>query len=766
MRIIYLFIVVLLCLPFFACQKTKLAPCLINLSTNKSKYLRYEIVEIQADLKEIPTRKGTALLAEVFHQDSLVESVAELKQVNLLYDSLSNKWQGYWPIPWNPPVGDYRIIVKAQIPGDTMEYSSSKNFEITSRETQKFPDGFCAMTIEHSGNFLKERFREPEGETKNLPAHPGRCAGMQSKRVGRSGREQTGWRNFTEWAKYLGADAIFYSVGWTIEGYPGTTDSTPWVAENLRVFSKLAEEAHKAGFKFGGYVGSFLLWGPWWHQLKYSYSYDYNKGRIFRNHHVSLNDTKRIADIVTLLKLLDRDTNIDYVGLDYIRPGPGGFEMVDEFVKYMSIPVPQDWKKWDKNKRMTWLAKKVKPVRKDLVRERWQWWLAHKTAETLAKILEIAKLQKPVWVFTLGWDKGHEHGQDPVMMSDAGADLNAVMLYESDAQQCRDMMKAWSTYLSGEEELQLIAGEEIDWPLLQETIAPPGPEEFYIRLTDGIKGMAKKNKTLKGLFWHDFTRANFGRRGPYSCKEWLIVGASAFSKVRAECQRVPLRTRIATPEGTSFKHPFEIELFVENLTDTTIRQLKAEWIKIPGIQVKPESLKIDSLLFRKIYPCKFQAKLSKGRAMLVFRSTWNSSFSQDQFFSFTYLPKTYEEQPFRYWKSVYSGGDVLIVGETHKKWVQEIGKKLRRLGFEVAFAPQIEEEALRKYETVVFSSNPGVLNPAEKEWLHQYLTEGGSILILDNGKIEYSGGRIAVLPITKISEQKLEQVMEGLRSRE
>src|SRR5580692_8189704 len=68
---------------------------------------------------------------------------------------------------------------------------------------------------------------------------------------------------------------------------------------------------------------------------------------------------KRRQDIVNFLKELDKDPDIDMVGLDYVRTGTAGYEMVDEFVKDLNVPGPANFWSLSKQERIHWLAKTV-----------------------------------------------------------------------------------------------------------------------------------------------------------------------------------------------------------------------------------------------------------------------------------------------------------------------------------------------------------------------------------------------------------------------
>jgi hypothetical protein len=630
------------------------------LKTDQGEYYRYQIVNLslKPDSRLKVNPDSASLQVSFRHGDSLISGVGNCAEIALRYDKKDSIWRGTWAMPWNPPLGSYQAVLsvtskQAKVDSitllssyvTTLLLSDSTAFVIKSRTPQTIPDGFCAMTIESAGNMLNAKLPSPV-------------------------KNQRHWTNFADWAKYLGADAVWYSVGWTIEDYPGINDKNPWIKENFKVFPKLAEECHKQGLQFGGYVGSYLLWGKPLRKLKYDYSLEAKNGRVYPNHHVNLDDAKRRADIVMILKLLQEDPNVDFIGLDYIRPGAGGYETVDAFVEQMNIEKPAGWNKWSKKDRILWVARQVKPMSDRPIRARWQWWQAHRSATAVEKLIAEAGVTKPVWGFTLGWDKGHEHGQDPPMMNDAGLDLDAMMIYESNAQQCFEMTNVWSKYLKGDE-VQMMAGQQIDWVLLQKSTVPAAPEEFYWRLTDAIKGTTDGGR-VKGLFWHDLFRGIRGRKGPHSSQEWLIVGAAAFSKVRQELGTLPIDSRMVFAAGKAglyikINRPVD-SIFIEPLTTATPGRVKA--IKLS------DDITDTTIILGK----------APTRGMVAYRLTWGSADHRDQVVVFNYYPRPYAENPFRVLQPFRAGGDLLIAvqpGRNNSARSVSAGKLAREKGLVV-----------------------------------------------------------------------------------
>jgi hypothetical protein len=319
------------------------------------------------------------------------------------------------------------------------------------------------------------------------------------------------------------------------------------------------------------------------------------------------------------------------------------------------------------------------------------------------RILSEANVTKPVWGFTLGWDKGHEHGQDPAMINDAGLDLDAVMLYESNAWHCFNMTNQWSKYLKGDE-AQIIAGQQVDWDLLQKSTSPPAPEEMYIRHTDAIRGFTSR-QPIKGLFWHDMFRGIRGRKGPHTSREWLVAGAAAFTKIRDELGLMPISARLWDQNGRlglriSCQKPLA-GLRLEALTPTSPTQVKMV-----------DSLKADTM---------FVLGKTPARGLAAYRLSWGRG-PRDQYVLFTYFPRAYGQQPFRKLQSFRAGGDVLLAdaaGSRGSAVVDSLGRYLRSQGFSVNRVPwdSLEPGLEHKYRQLVVVGRDSLPESVFNRWM-------------------------------------------------
>ncbi|UPT72876.1 MAG: hypothetical protein M0D55_13230 [Elusimicrobiota bacterium] len=170
---------------------------------------------------------------------------------------------------------------------------------------------------------------------------------------------------------------------------------------------------------------------------------------------------------------------------------------------------------------MTWLARKKIMRRDENFVDAWQWWRARRVALIVKDVKERLG-GKPLWAFTLTWDKGWHHGQDPVMMNDAGVDIDALMFYEADKPQYAAMVKSWHDYVH-RGDVQLMPGNIFDWGLHQKDEA--GPKEFGRRMRLAVDEVYADGPAA-GIFYHDIARLLWGRLGPWGTKPWAEEAAA------------------------------------------------------------------------------------------------------------------------------------------------------------------------------------------------------------------------------------------------
>ncbi|MFN3966750.1 MAG: hypothetical protein ACK4JE_03525 [Endomicrobiia bacterium] len=477
----------------------------------KKEFFRYEFVKIFAEVKgykNLIDKKTNTLPLKIFvtYKNQPVQTIGKKKIFKFKYDKKIKKWFINFPCPWNPPLGKYKIIpVLDENIRDKKIPIIVESFIIKSRHLPKMPSGFGVLTLEGISPFKSLRVKAPGGETK-------------------------GWQGLIDWAEFIGADAFWCLGGSTSYHNKKLSEEFPFIDYNFDIFSEVAKECHKRGLKFGVYTLAYMTFGEQILRPNYKYAWTYENGELKETRAISLADEKRFNDLIKFYKRLNQIPEIDFYGIDYIRNALGGYELVDDFVKEMEVEVPPNWQNFSKEERMTWLAKK-KIARKDKVLiDQWQWWRAHKCSHIIKRIKESAEIKKPFWAFTLSWEKGWQHGQDPVMFADAGVDINPVMMYECNREQFDTLIGEWNSYLK-KGQSNLMIGDVVDWPLHQYTTDPPGPKEFYDRKIISVKKMFNDG-FVEGVFVHDIGRALWGRLGPYTIYEWLLAGASAISKMR------------------------------------------------------------------------------------------------------------------------------------------------------------------------------------------------------------------------------------------
>jgi hypothetical protein len=285
---------------------------------------------------------------------------------------------------------------------------------------------------------------------------------------------------------------------------------------------------------------------------------------------------------VEVVKQLDKDPNIDFIGIDYIRTGHiCGYQLVNDVVEDMSIPVPVNWKQMGERERIVWFARKIKVEKDNNIIEKWQWWRAHKVAMNVAEIIERSGTTKPVWLFSLGWEHGKQHGQDPIMFNDAGVTYDAVMLYEANQMQFRAVLTDWKQYLKSRQ-VNVMCGNSVDVTLLDSNTLTP-PEELIRRNSLGTKQLLFGGMT-DGLFWHDLSRALWGRKGEFSTKEWCLTGAVSFSRYKADKGLKPVSVKITAPESSPIGVPFTAKVRVENISLDPIKNVTVSIEKVEGIR--------------------------------------------------------------------------------------------------------------------------------------------------------------------------------------
>jgi len=492
-------------------------------------FLRYELVpfEVTINHEEMGSFPDMHATVEVFQDGKPVSLVDGRTKLSLKKDTPHGKFIGNWPIPYNPPPGTY--VAEVEVSSPTWENAKvfESAFTIQPLKPNGMPAGYAALTMEGGKRLIGGA----------VPA----LDGSDSLRAA----------NAIDWAKFMGADTYCFLMAQTSAWDHFSPRDFPFNRGDMEVGRKYAKAAHAAGLKFGGYMTTFKVMGDAWNQVPYQFAlgYDPDSDEVVQDRFISVEDPKRRQDIIGFLKEMDQDPDVDMVGLDYVRTGDAGYEMVDEFVNDMNVPGPENFWSLSKEERIHWLAKTVETNRKKKdspVVALFDWWRAHKVATIIHGILEESKISKPVFTFTLGWKMGHEHGQDPAMLIDAGVGYNHIMLYQSDRSTLASMKTQWPEYLARGNGMYA-PGEMVDFNWVQKSLDPPGPQELYNREVETLHQWFPVNAQI-GMFWHDLYRIVYGVKGPYSAMEWTVAGGKAFSELKQTEGLAPLEVVLTAPK--------------------------------------------------------------------------------------------------------------------------------------------------------------------------------------------------------------------------
>ncbi len=474
----------------------------LTLSASKLEHFHYDIVElslVSADSSLDESFSAAPPRFVVMRGTETLTTIAGIREM-VARRVAPGLWTARWPVPWNAPPGDYRPALLGR--PDLVERLQAPAFKIVRRVPKPMPKGFVVATLESVMPLSSMKVKAPDGTT-------------------------TDWRGLLDWAKYVGADAFFMLGGQT----PGLGKDEVWMQTNLKMIPEVAAECKKRGLQFGVYA-MFSLTMSHAQLPGYEYGLEIKDAKPVLTRAISIRDKKRLSDVAAFLKPYADDPNVDWVGLDYIRNALGGYELVDDFVAEMpGVVVPPEWPKLSRDERMTWLARK-KIMRRDMeFVEAWEWWRAHRVA-LIVKEIKARLNGKPLWAFTLTWDKGWHHGQDPVMMNDAGVDIDALMFYEADKPQYGAMMRSWHEYVK-RGDVQVMPGDIFDWGLHQKDEAGPG--EFGRRMKAAISDVYGDGPA-GGIFYHDIARLMWGRLGPWGTRGWAdeAVKLSKFVKSTRE----------------------------------------------------------------------------------------------------------------------------------------------------------------------------------------------------------------------------------------
>lgn len=475
---------------------------------SRSAYYRFEIPEFIYHSSVSPERVFVRILPGTngFLTNGFIPSY--LGPVNLLFRRHEGQYRACWISGPRPEPGIYQAVL--YIDGQA---AISRPFSLIARKPPVFTKTLSCMNLEENSPVTTRTVMD-----RNL--------------------NRTSFTNgLLDWMDYGSIDAFLTLAGETT-GWGGVTPEKPWEYYPLRNLEILGPLLKARGKSVGAYIMCFYTPRYGWRNAGYSPALGVKSSKegagIFESEFVSIKDRKRFHDIAAMAARLDSDPTVDFIGFDFVRLGErAGLENAAEFTRQMNVAVPAGFDAYSGQQKIEWLGRAL-AASTDLVKK-WRLWMAHTTADYIYRVRLSARLKKPVWVFTLGWDHGTDHGQDPYFFQDAGVFADFVMLYEASPDMFTAMERQWPAYLK-EEKLNLCPGNQIDTVVNRSKSGRNAVQEYHYRLTAGAS-WSKAGPA--GVFIHDFGRAFWGRRGSYRPDEWFSAAFTAVSDIRARKGEIP-----------------------------------------------------------------------------------------------------------------------------------------------------------------------------------------------------------------------------------
>lgn len=557
----------------------------LAVETVQDRYLRYQLIPVTV---RVVDPQGRPIGDEppnviVTRNGERVKTIGHFgDRVKLDYDARQGAWVGNWPPGWNPQPGIYRIEARIEIDPTEWGWARAKSedeepeevapegeawavavaeFELVGRAKPALEPGLCVATWEFD---YRETFSGPDGS-------------------------QGDWRKLFDWVEYVGADTFWFRGGLTEPSSEPLTLERPFKQINLEAIPKFGREAHLRGIKFGTWAVAYATYGNRARKPDYDYSLDVSRstGAVSETDYISLLDERRIQHLAEFFKMVQESEYVDMAGLDYMRtnPGSGGYELAERFAEEMPVELPENWGLMSTAQRQRYVAMKIEEQwrahQDPEFYEAWNWWRAHLGAKIVRQIIDRSGIKKPTWIFVLSWLHGVQHGQDPVMFTDAGVTMLSPMLYQIWSHEAFDVMVSqWNEYLH-DGQVNLVPGDQVDFYWHQETRNPPAPEELYYRIVSAHEKYIGGGRT-QGAFWHDICRAaSPSNLGPYSGREWALAGAAAFSTVRDNWRVYPLHAELEAPDSAPIASQFTVKVKLQNLTNQPVQGVRISLADTP-----------------------------------------------------------------------------------------------------------------------------------------------------------------------------------------
>ena len=522
----------------------------LDLRFSKEKYYRFEIIRfnlvtddiINTNDLEVSIIRGNRKLENVGGKDGVLIK----RYKGILY--------GTFNLGYNPRPVIHLVHITSKSNPQWKGLLSS--FEIVRRKVPRLQPGFSVVNLEYVKPLANQKVRGPM-------------------------EQMGGYENLVEWVRYIDADALWVLAGQTTGWDKTLSPEKPWSSTPIKNYKLLSSVAKNKGIAMGAYVMSFYTPNNGKALTGYnpSLGYDSRAGRLYASKHVSLADQKRINDMASFAKTLQEDEEIDFIGFDFIRTGRAdGYELGPRVVQDMNIKTPKGYESYSDLEKVKWFAATVENQANQNEIKKWRWWRAHRVATVINQIIQAASITKPVWVFTLGWRWGHEHGQDPYMFFDAGVMIDAVMLYEASQPMFSSMISFWPTYYSVESR-NIMIGNATDVRLLDSDTAHPGIE-YMRRMNRGVR-MPHPTKLAGGMFMHDISRALWSRHRGLDVAEWAIIHGASTSEFRHDLGMMPYKAEIVLDKPIQGERSRKGVIRVENIGKKPLKNLRLVFSPTP-----------------------------------------------------------------------------------------------------------------------------------------------------------------------------------------
>lgn len=581
----------------------------LELSSDATQYLRYNLVRITATVRDAQgvkrTIEGKPPEIIVTRNGEIVTTIGDFTSVTPRYHQPSQTYVAHWPIPWNAPVGEYLAEARLKVENpETWSWETEEQQRERRRERKRNgepapPEG-DAVCVARARFFVTGRAPNPA-----IPK--GTCVAswepdFPADRVRRTDGTMGDWKAMFDWCEFMGADTLWFR-GAVTEAYKNTprTMEQPFKPNNLQAIPLLAAEAKHRGLRFGTWVAAYSTYPHNTNRYKppYKYAQDISRstGAVSSLDFVSLLDPDRLKHVTGFLSQVQADPNVDYLGLDYMRSDRGGYEMVDRFTSEMPLRLPENFSRRSRSERWGYVAKKREMEWQSDPKfyDSWNWWRAHVGAQNVASMIQQGQLSKPLWIFVLSWWHGKQHGQDPLMFTDAGASVLAPMLYQVDSRGMYDsMVRDWNEYL-GQGQANIFPGDQVDYRWHQKLRNPAAPEEMYDRMVTAHRKFHATGLTV-GMFLHDISRATTpDNNGPYPGTEWALAGGAAFSTLRMNWRVFPIVATLQMPAAAPLDTTVEGQLTLQNVVKRDVKRVTLQLEKTEGVELVGE-LKSEPLL--------------------------------------------------------------------------------------------------------------------------------------------------------------------------